>query len=544
VCLGAAYAQAYYKFFLTGTTTPANVYERGFPASPFSPTGVVTADNYGRFPPIYLDGTVTYKVQLYNSSNTLIRQVDPYVQPLATTGVNNGNPFGIDIDAYGEITIPAPSSGGAGTSLTLVAGSLGSSPLLISSPVPGSSALIINSSATTGAYTATFTATNKPGTATSSPAGWLPITCDGVQYYTPIWHGNNFEYYSSANYGVVSQSISSNLGSVIFKANGVLTQGAGTFSPIGDWASPVPPVSGFYISITKTGGLPGLSFSAAQGSWTLLGVTDLTIGSNGSGVLTGTYAISPLNTGVPVVGAGTITLFGGTGVQSATFDVVPNLSFNSNGSVTFPVGVETNGVGWYSPTTSNIGSSYWINISLVEGSPGCSFSVAQGAWTNIGSGLSVGISGGGIGSYVTGYYEISPNSSGTSVIGSGIITLNATGVQSPAYNSGQATGVLFLAGNGTATLGGTATSSWYSPTTPEVGAGYYIQLTRNSNNNGATPGVNFSVAQGVWTPITAAGLSIGLVGGLGSAFVNGTYQISNSPTGATILGSGTISIAR
>lgn len=41
--------------------------------------------------------------------------------------------------------------------------------------------------ATTGSQTATFTASNKPGTGTTAPAKWVPVMLDGVQYYFPCW---------------------------------------------------------------------------------------------------------------------------------------------------------------------------------------------------------------------------------------------------------------------------------------------------------------------------------------------------------------------
>lgn len=196
VCLGPSFAGAYYKFFLTGTSTPAAIYQDGNLTTAFSPAGQATADSYGRFAAIYLDTSVTYKVQLFNSANTLLRTLDPYVTPLATTGTSSRSAYGLNIATTGEMTVPAPNSGGSGVSLTLNAGVLGGTPLRLGGTKPGSSALIVNGSATTGAQSALFAADNKPGSSTSSPAGWLPITCDGVKYYAPFWHGNPFSSYS------------------------------------------------------------------------------------------------------------------------------------------------------------------------------------------------------------------------------------------------------------------------------------------------------------------------------------------------------------
>jgi hypothetical protein len=104
------------------------------------------------------------------------------------------------------------------------------------------------------------------------------------------------------------------------------------------------------------------------------------------------------------------------------------------------------------------------------------------------------------------------------------------------------TAPLKLNGDGTATLNSVATGSWYSPTTANVGSGYWIDITRTSG----TTGVNFSAAQGAWTNITNSGLSISLSGTsgvVGTATAGGTYQISSSSGGSPVLGSGTISLS-
>lgn len=77
--VGAVQPLCVRKFFLTTTSTPANVYTDGALAAPFSPTGVVTADTAGRFAAIYLDPNVTYRSQLFNSIGTLLEDVDPYI---------------------------------------------------------------------------------------------------------------------------------------------------------------------------------------------------------------------------------------------------------------------------------------------------------------------------------------------------------------------------------------------------------------------------------------------------------------------------------
>lgn len=536
ICLGTALANSTYKFFLTGTATPANVYQDGALTTPFPITGTVTADNFGRFPPIYTDTSIIYKVQFFDSGNNLKWTVDPYTPPLATVGTSSKVAFGMIIAPTGEVTIPAPNTGGTGISLTLVAGELGSAPLQISSTLPGNSALIINSSATTGAQTATFTATNKPGTAASAPAGWLPITCDGVQYYTPIWHGNPFTPYV-ANPSAIGEVIIAS--SVTFGGNGLTAAVGGTASP-SNWFIPsrTGVGAGYFINITKTGGLSGLAFSAAQGVWTNITSGGLAINSNAQAQITGTYNLSTSVSGTPVVASGTITLANNNGIQSPAINGATPLVLAGNGTSTL------NGVGasnWFLPTTANTGASYWINITRTGGTSGYNFAAAQGAWTNItNGGLSIGVSGTGATTFsVSGTYLIASDSGGVNRLGSGTITLNGSNVQSPNWSG---TTPLVLVGNGSTTLNGVSTSNWYSPTSSNVGSGFWINITRT----GGTAGVNFAAAQGSWTNITNSGLSIGMTGfsgDVGTVTVNGTYQISSSSSGTPVLGSGTISLS-
>lgn len=381
MCLGPKWASSYYLFFLTGTTTPTNVYQNGNLTTAFPTTGKVTADSYGRFPPIYLDTSVTYRVRFFNSSNVQQWQVDSYTAPLSTVGTSALSPYGMNIATTGEVTIPAPNTGGSGVSLTVNAGRLGSAALKVIGTLAGNSALIVNNSATTGAQTATFQANNKPGTPPTSyiviaaavpsggtytggtltsaftgttasnytvqlstgqdifgatftngittfttpstiiigipnttlnvttpvtPAGWLPITCDGVQCYAPIWHGNSFTPYA-ANPSALGETISGV--SVTFGGNGVTTVAGGTAIP-GNWFAPVAAGigAGYYINITRTGGTTGVNFSAAQGAWTNIGAGGLTITSSPSGAVNGTYQLSNSSGGSPIVTSGTITL--------------------------------------------------------------------------------------------------------------------------------------------------------------------------------------------------------------------------------------------
>lgn len=76
------------------------------------------------------------------------------------------------ISNAGNVTLNSPTSG---TTLT------------VTGTGAGTAALAVNTSGTTGAQTATFSATNKPGSGTTAPTKWLPIIMDGTTYYIPAW---------------------------------------------------------------------------------------------------------------------------------------------------------------------------------------------------------------------------------------------------------------------------------------------------------------------------------------------------------------------
>jgi collagen type VII alpha len=538
VCLGPAFAGSSYQFNLTGTSTAANVYENGTLTTLFPITGFVAADNFGRFPPIYLDPSIIYQVN-FTGPNGYTWQRDPYTPPLATTGTSSNVTYGMNVAPTGEFSVPAPNSGGTGINMTIKAGQLGSAALRISSTLAGQPALIVNTSATTGAQTATFTATNKPGTATSSPAGWLPIQCDGTIYYIPIWHGNNFTPYTP-NVGAIGEEINSL--TVEFNGNGSTTAfGGGTAIP-SSWFLPnqTNVGNGYWINVTKTGGLAGLVFQSSGVplvGWNNITSSGLAIGVNSEAQITGTYQISSSSSGTPVVASGTIILAGGSGVQENTYNGSANLVLNGNGSTTLG-GVATSQ--WFAPITAGEGANFWIQLIQTSGSAGTSFTGAGSGWTNISSGgLTIGLTGGSGVTTATGTYTIATNSTGTLPVGTGSITLTSgSAVQSNNYSG---TTPLVLASTGAATLGGSSAASWYSPNVAGVGSSYWIDITRT----GGTAGVNFNAAQGSWTNI-GNGLTIGMsgtTGDVGTVTVTGSYGISSSSSGTPVLGSGTISLS-
>jgi hypothetical protein len=188
--LGVAMPGAYYNFYVSGTTTPAIVYQDAgntlpYPAAALNGSSplfsVIQADGTGAMPPIFLNPETIYRVQLYSSTWSLIEDVDPYVPPMPVTG--NGQ---LVLDAQGELTVNAPVPGGSGVTLTLNSRSGGTALELVGSGA-GAPALIANSTVLVGAQTATFTSTNKPGLAGQSVFTWLPITCDSATFYIPLW---------------------------------------------------------------------------------------------------------------------------------------------------------------------------------------------------------------------------------------------------------------------------------------------------------------------------------------------------------------------
>jgi hypothetical protein len=190
--IGATLPGAYYNFYYSGTTTPAPVYQNGnltppypFQLLPFLSTVVlysaVTADGTGTFQPIFLAPTITYRIQLYSSTGQLIEDNDPYVPQMPSVG--NGQ---VIINTQGEVTIGPPSAGGNGVTLTVIARS-GVQALELSGSAAGTPTIEANNTVLVGAQTATFAATNKPGSGTTAPTKWLPIECDTGTYYIPLW---------------------------------------------------------------------------------------------------------------------------------------------------------------------------------------------------------------------------------------------------------------------------------------------------------------------------------------------------------------------
>jgi hypothetical protein len=267
-----------------------------------------------------------------------------------------------------------------------------------------------------------------------TPAGWLPITCDGVQYYTPIWHGNNFTPYT-ASPGALGETIGGI--SVTFGGNGVTSVTGGTAVP-GSWFAPTTPSigAGYYINITRTGGTPGVNFSAAQGAWTNMGAGGLTVTSTPSGIVYGTYQISSNSSGAPVVAAGVINL----GIFSQTDTYV-----SGSGTETVPSGASY--VTIYAWGGGGSGASKFAGTGAAEGGGGGAFCVSTGLAVTAGQTFTYAVGAGGAG--VAG--PASGNSGGASTVTGTSVSITAGGGQ------GGQLGV--SGGTGGAATGGTTTNN-------------------------------------------------------------------------------------
>jgi hypothetical protein len=388
-CLGPKFASSTYKFFLSGTTIPANVYMDGFLTTPFPAAGVVSSNQFGRFPPIYLDPSVIYRVQFFNSANVQQWQQDPYIVPLSTVGTSSLSAFGFSIAQTGEVTLDAPNSGGTGVTLTLNAGGVGSAALNVAGTLPGASAIIVNSSATTGTQTATFAAANKPGTTTSAPVGWLPITCDGVQYYTPLWFDNdNFvPYVVRPGFISIRNAGSSGVETVPMGASfvAIAVVGAGGGGSSGSVVAGGGGGGGggaFSVNVPVTGGNT-FNFSVALGG--------------AGGALSGATPANTTVTGVGPLSAVVLAALGGGGASSSTGGSGGTASGGNSQNV---AGVN-GGVGSVSGGTGGASAGADGGNSATGGvPPGGVGGIPGGGGAGAGAGSSGGAGGGGIITFV------------------------------------------------------------------------------------------------------------------------------------------------
>jgi len=93
---GEPISGALLQFYLTGTTTPTPVYADAGLTTPLSDP--VVANGAGMFPAIYLDPTVTYRIQWQTPTGGVIADIDPAnldVEAATQTQVNAGTASGV-----------------------------------------------------------------------------------------------------------------------------------------------------------------------------------------------------------------------------------------------------------------------------------------------------------------------------------------------------------------------------------------------------------------------------------------------------------------
>lgn len=81
--IGTILPAASWTFYLTNTTTLASVFDDDGDALP----NPVQADAFGRFPSVYLDETITYRVILKTVTGVVLLDVDPYSAPAGSSSV-------------------------------------------------------------------------------------------------------------------------------------------------------------------------------------------------------------------------------------------------------------------------------------------------------------------------------------------------------------------------------------------------------------------------------------------------------------------------
>lgn len=136
----------------------------------------------------------TNDLSLFQNGSTLAASIFNRAAASLSLGTSNTAHFTMDLNGSitlgvtgSNIALAIPGAPGAVTSLQVTSGTGGGLAALFGSATSANAAIGINNSATTGAQTATFAATNKPGSGTTAPDKWIPITLDGSTHYVPAW---------------------------------------------------------------------------------------------------------------------------------------------------------------------------------------------------------------------------------------------------------------------------------------------------------------------------------------------------------------------
>ena len=239
-------------------------------------------------------------------------------------------------------------------------------------------------------------------TAPSIVAGESVYQSDGI--YSPatgntVW---NVPYLSALKVGSLS-AISANLGTI---TAGTITLDSSGFIQGGQTAYNTG--SGFFLGYS--GGTYKLSIGDASGNRLLWDGTNLTLNINQSNItLTG------------VVQNASFFAYGYVASGTAT----AGLQFRTDGTVYKKANAAAYASysNWYSPTTTSIGNSYWLNVSKVSGTTPTTGTLD--AWTQLSATQSYTLSLSSTGTAECQlFYQISTSSSGTPIVASGNMYLS------------------------------------------------------------------------------------------------------------------------
>ena len=136
-----------------------------------------------------------------------------------------------------------------------------------------------------------------------------------------------------------------------------------------------------------------------------------------------TFAARTLGSGTP---SGVVNALGTLLAYDAPVSgaAAANITFNTNGTITYVGDGSTGVTNWYLPTTTAIGSSYWIKFTTTSGVPWTVGGLTSGTIYALSSNRQVGwvqLVGGG-GKTGTASVNIYGDSGGTILLGSGTIS--------------------------------------------------------------------------------------------------------------------------
>ncbi len=286
---GAVVGASSLQFYLTGTTTLATIYTDGALSTPAS--NPLNADSTGTFAAIYLDPTVTYRVQWYAGSNatgTKLKDIDPYLPQTGRSSSGLLYAASVSAGAFGE-TIQNTSNNA--TSMTRTAWTNDASSSLIAAMASSTrvAAPITNAPTstqgllyTTGAYPLVLGANGAAGlqiTSTQAIQGW-GASSSGWEDMTPD-HGTFTVTGTGFSGSVTGTATWARIGKLVIVSLPGLsgTSNATSFTLTGIPAAIQPPTlnQNFCISNGQDNTVQSyliIGVAAASGTWTLNKMTN------------------------------------------------------------------------------------------------------------------------------------------------------------------------------------------------------------------------------------------------------------------------------